>query len=108
MPSICQNCLYCSLHNLPFQKFAGGVENTEKLKHYDEACCEISATPSFAENGTNTFQAASYGFYLTGPLPITTSEWESIITEFQNSCGDEFEMPKEVLIENGKKLLRHF
>lgn len=100
MPTICQECLSCADHQLPFQQIvAGGVENSSMLRHYDEAGSGVSATPTCNEYGV-PLQGIVYNSLVTGPLPITQDEWESLLSEFRSAC-DDFEMPIEVRIKNG-------
>ena len=73
MPTICQECLLCANHGLPFQQIVtGGVENFAILQQYDEATSDLSGTPTCNEHGVPT-QGIVYSSLIAGPLPITVS-----------------------------------
>lgn len=104
MPTICQECLLCANHQLPFQQIvAGGVENSTMLRQYDEAGSEMSGTPTCNEHGV-AIQGIVYSSVIAGPLPVTTDEWENLLSEFRIACED-FEVPIEVRIDRGMRSL---
>lgn len=103
MPTICQDCLLCSDHQLPFQHFAtGGVDDCDSLRQYDEASSGVSQTCTLPENGV-TIQGVLYDPVVVGPLPITNEEWETIMSEFRIACED-FEVPTEIKLHEGAHL----